>query len=1389
MALPTMLAGIGAPTAGLAQPDSSGTQFEVWLYQCTGLTSTYTRTLLATYKGEVEEVAWTYDRVGGPDSATVKLSGTVASLDTAVQNEYEVEIRLADSVWYRGRLTAYAYESDSAGNVKNVLTVEGYQTKLAEITFTASYTAQTVKVIVQSILDSYVTPACRITYSASNIVGAYTVNSISFVNATVLDALRTLAALQGSTEFGVTESTPPHVYFLAESTTASESAYVLVQGQTPSVSVTGSFETAWNQIKVVGGYTDGAVVSGTGNDTTAQGSYGTRSRVVVEPSLLNAADCQRLGNNLATIYANGLGYLTGMIQGPSTRVEPDRTQAGGSYSGAGKATFWSGSDKQSELWSRVSYAYRKGSPQNFMALVEAGGPATDMVQYVRRLDQQLRALASLAQQTSELTDVGRVKARKNSAGSTFGPRARLNFIEGSGVTITVADDATNDEIDVTISASAGSSKWDETGGVLTPLTVTNTVNISGPARFAGTFDTTFAGVDVNDWSPAGLTTGFVARMDAGPAAMSITGIDSSVFGAIDGTILCLMNVGSENITLANENAGSLSANRFALPGQADMVLMRYSGLIVRYSGSNTKWEAVSEKAIHVSATDRILGRSSAGAGIVQEITCTAAGRALLDDANAAAQRATLDVPSNSEAILDTIVDAKGDLIAGTAADTVARLAVGADGTILVADSGEATGLKWSATSTVNSRVAVSKNSGATIGTRRRINFIEGTDVSITVADDSTNEEVDVTIGLPSTLTVNARVAVNKNSGATVGTRRRINFIEGTDVSITVADDSTNEEVDVTIALPSTLTVNARVAVNKNSGATVGTRRRINFIEGSGITLTVADDATNEEVDVTIASTGASATHDILSATHSDSAAAAVARGAIIVGNSTPAWSRLTIGSAGKILRSDGTDLVYSTATFPADTTRGAVLVASASSTWAALAVGAAATFLRSDGTDATWTAIAAGDLPSTLTSNARIAVSKNSGATVGTRRRINFIEGTDVSITVADDSTNEEVDVTIGLPSTLTVNARVAVNKNSGATVGTRRRINFIEGSNVTLTVTDDPTNEEVDVTIASTVSGGLDINGLTAADPALGDEIPIYDISASANRKITFEEIGFLTRFHMGGRLTPESGVSVPTGDNVAVATLYYTPHLDTVVTLYDGTRWKAYTFAEISLSLASILDTKNYDVFLYDNAGTLTLELSAAWTDNETRADALVTQDGVYVKSGATTRRWVGTIRASGDLVTQDDTARRFVWNLYNQVARFMKVVEGTDSWNYSTASYRSANGSDTNRVQAVCGLASTIHLDLRTLFSSTLQNGSTVAIGEDSTTTQVAGQLITRSVSQASGFATVLALLDKSMALGFHYYQWLEYGAGSGTQTWYGDNADATIMSNGMSGWIMG
>lgn len=50
------------------------------------------------------------------------------------------------------------------------------------------------------------------------------------------------------------------------------------------------------------------------------------------------------------------------------------------------------------------------------------------------------------------------------------------------------------------------------------------------------------------------------------------------------------------------------------------------------------------------------------------------------------------------------------------------------------------------------------------------------------------------------LDANARVAIRKNSTGSTFKRRRLNLIEGTAISFTVADDATDEEVDITVAL-------------------------------------------------------------------------------------------------------------------------------------------------------------------------------------------------------------------------------------------------------------------------------------------------------------------------------------------------------------------------------------------------------------------------------------------------------------------------------------------------------------------------------------------------------------------------------------------------------------
>lgn len=98
------------------------------------------------------------------------------------------------------------------------------------------------------------------------------------------------------------------------------------------------------------------------------------------------------------------------------------------------------------------------------------------------------------------------------------------------------------------------------------------------------------------------------------------------------------------------------------------------------------------------------------------------------------------------------------------------------------------------------------------------------------------------------------IVVRDNSGANTGTRRRLNFIDGANVTITTADSGVNDEVTVTVAAAA---AGGTILANHNGGAPVGPARpEISFIDGANVTIVVADDAVNNEIDVTISAVGA-----------------------------------------------------------------------------------------------------------------------------------------------------------------------------------------------------------------------------------------------------------------------------------------------------------------------------------------------------------------------------------------------------------------------------------------------------------------------------------------------------------------------------------------------------
>ena len=349
-------------------------------------------------------------------------------------------------------------------------------------------------------------------------------------------------------------------------------------------------------------------------------------------------------------------------------------------------------------------------------------------------------------------------------------------------------------------------------------------------------------------------------------------------------------------------------------------------------------------------------------------------------------------------------------------------------------------------------------------------------------------------------------------------------------------------------------------------------------------------------------------------------------------------------------------------------------------------------------------------------------------------------------------------------------------------------------------------------------------------------------------------------------GRLTLTSGTPITTTDVTAAGTVYWAPHRGNYIGLYNGSAWELLTFSELSISLSGLLPHSIHDMFIYNNSGTPTLELTA-WTAGDTgaitgatnatpivittsgtapatgaivtisgvggntaangtfrvtnlsgttfslqtlaananvagsgaytsggnwykadytgtRATAITTQDGISVKTGATTRRLLGTIRITSTAgQTEDSVARRLVSNLYNPAIRPLQVNEGTNSYSYGTAAWRPLNNSLLNRVEIVT--CEDRHVTIDAIHNANRVSGNQAGTGIDVDGISTDDSVINGWL--ATGNASLHAKYRGYQAAGFHYFQQLEVTNGA-SQTFYGDFG-STYPKTGMSGEILG
>jgi hypothetical protein len=193
------------------------------------------------------------------------------------------------------------------------------------------------------------------------------------------------------------------------------------------------------------------------------------------------------------------------------------------------------------------------------------------------------------------------------------------------ITLAVAD-ATADRTLTLPNVTGTLISTGDTGSVTSTMILNDTIVNADINASAAIVDTKLATI-----STAGKVSNSATTATNANTASAIVARDGSG-NFIAGTITANLTGTASNVTTNANLTGDITS-----VGNATAIA---SGVIVN-ADVNASAAIAFSKLANVSTTDRLLGRSTAGAGAIEEIVCTAAGRALIDDADAATQRTTL----------------------------------------------------------------------------------------------------------------------------------------------------------------------------------------------------------------------------------------------------------------------------------------------------------------------------------------------------------------------------------------------------------------------------------------------------------------------------------------------------------------------------------------------------------------------------------------------------------------------------------------------------------------------------------------------------------------------------------------------------------------------------
>lgn len=263
--------------------------------------------------------------------------------------------------------------------------------------------------------------------------------------------------------------------------------------------------------------------------------------------------------------------------------------------------------------------------------------------------------------------------------------------------------------------------------------------------------------------------------------------------------------------------------------------------------------------------------------------------------------------------------------------------------------------------------------------------------------------------------------------------------------------------------------------------------------------------------------------------------------------------------------------------------------------------------------------------------------------------------------------------------------------------------------------------------------------------------EYNISSISAAASAVVTFSATGS-NPFTVGTHV----GISDCTGTNASVVNNVWT------VTAVGGSSG-AFTVTLAHVNTAS---------------GAPTVTNGRIKALKNTRNTSLTRLNGVLVSSSDNTRRYLGTVKMSGNTGRSADTKQqRFLFNYYNRVKRLLTAYESTEGWDYAGGSWRPFNGLGTNRVEIVVGQQEqVVKLDVCGM-SRAVNGGYGLAAASIDSLTTIASDDFGRmylasqpnlstigSTQSTYGFLPSYGTYEDVTAIGYHYFAAMELNNGS-------------------------